>query len=163
MRWATIRTIRLTGLTAILLLNFSALAVAHLGETPDQVKERLGKPTEILGSDGVPVPTPADSAYLYFFPGYILGFYFKEGACGEIRVIHYKTSGTFTMEEVKADFEKATGVASEGCDQTDEDDLKSIVSRDHQCLARTNDPLILFIEDLSFFAYEATAASRSDK
>src|SRR6266404_1295386 len=61
MRSATIRTIRLTGLAAILLLNFSGLAVAHLGETPDQVKERLGKPTEILGSDGVPVPAPATS------------------------------------------------------------------------------------------------------
>jgi hypothetical protein len=98
------RTIRLTGLAAILLLNFSGLAVAHLGETPDHVKERLGKPTEILGSDGVSVPAPAD-----------------------------------------------------------EDDLKSIVSRDHQCLARTNDPLTLFIENFRFFAYEATAASRSGK
>jgi hypothetical protein len=96
-----VRAIQLTGLAAILLLNFSGLAVAHLGETPDHVKERLGKPTEILGSDGVPVPAPGDFAYLYFFPG----------------------------------------VASQGCDQTDEDDLKGIVSRDRQCLARTNDPL----------------------
>jgi|ERR1700730_10581397 hypothetical protein len=156
------RTIRLTGLAAVLLLNFSGLAIAYLGETPDQVKERLGKPTEILGSDGVPVPAPADIGYLYFFPRYMLGFYFKDGACGEIRVIRYKRSGPFTMEEVKADFEKATGVASEGCDQIDEDDLKSIVSRDRQCLARTNDPLTLFIEDFRFFTYEATTASRSD-
>src|SRR5258708_22207320 len=117
------RTIRPSGLAAILLLNFSGLAVAHLGETPDQVKERLGKPAEILGSDGVPVPAPADIAYLYLFPGYMLGFYFKDGSCGEIRVINYKSRGAFTMEEVKADFEKATGVSSEGCDQTDEDDL----------------------------------------
>jgi hypothetical protein len=142
-----------------MLLSFSGLAVAQLGETPDQVKERLGKPMEILGSDGVPVPAPADIAYLYCFPGYMLCFYFKGGACGEIRVIRFKSSSAFTMEEVKADFEKATGVASEGCDQTDEDDLKSIVSRDRQCLARTNDPLTLFIEDFSFFAYEATHAS----
>jgi len=157
------RTIRPTGLAAILLLNFSGLAVAHLGETPDHVKERLGKPTEILGSDGVPVPAPADIAYLYFFPGFMVGFYFKDGACGEIRVIRYKSTGPFTMEDVKTAFEDATRVASEGCDQTDEDDLKSIVSRDRQCLARTNDPLTLFIEDFKFFAYEATAASRLGK
>jgi hypothetical protein len=157
------RTIRLPGLAAILLLNFSGLAVAHLGETPDHVKERLGKPTEILGSDGVSVPAPADIAYIYFYPGFMVGFFFKDGACGEIRVVHYKSTGPFTMEEVKAAFEDATGVASEGCDQTDEDDLKSIVSRDHQCLARTNDPLTLFIENFRFFAYEATAASRSGK
>jgi hypothetical protein len=66
------RTIRLTGLAAILLLNFSGLAVAHLGETPDHVKERLGKPTEILGSDGVSVPAPADIAYIYFYPGFMV-------------------------------------------------------------------------------------------
>ena len=37
----------MTGLAAILLLSFSELA-SHLGDTPDQVRERFGPPTEIL-------------------------------------------------------------------------------------------------------------------
>jgi hypothetical protein len=79
------RTIRLTGLAAIVLLNFSGLAYAHLGDTPDQVRERFGTPTEILGSDGVPVPAPADTAYWYVVPHehFSVAFYFEDGTCGE--------------------------------------------------------------------------------
>jgi hypothetical protein len=90
-----------------------------------------------------------------------VAFYFEDGTCGEIRIIRSKNSDAFTIEDVKADFEEYTGVSSEGCEQVDEADIKSILSRDHKCLARTNDPITLFIEDLRFFAYEATAGSRS--
>lgn len=150
------RTIRLTG---------TGLAFAHLGDTPDQVRERFGPPTEILGSNGVPVPVPADIAYRYVVPHehFSVAFYFEDGTCGEIRIIRSKISDPFTIEDVKADFEEYTGVSSEGCEKVDEADLKSIVCLDRKCLARTNDPITLFIEDLRFFAYEATAGSRSGK
>jgi hypothetical protein len=58
------------------------------------------------------------------------------------------------MEDLQADFEEYTGVKSDGCSTVDESDLKSIVSTEQKCLARTVDPTTLYIEDFRYFAYE---------
>jgi hypothetical protein len=90
---------------------------------------------------------------------FFVAFYFEEGTCGEIRIIRNRNSDAFTIEDLKANFEEYTGVSSEGCKKIDEPDLKSIVSLDSKCIARTNDPTTLYIEDFRFFAYEIRSAS----
>jgi hypothetical protein len=128
--------------------------LAHLGDTPDQIKSQFGDPTTILGPGDA--PAPAEIAYWYVVTGrrFSVAFYFVDGTCGEIRVIRSSHSEPFTMEDLQADFEEYTGVKSDGCSTVDESDLKSIVSTEQKCLARTVDPTTLYIEDFRYFAYE---------
>jgi hypothetical protein len=58
------------------------------------------------------------------------------------------------MQDLRVHFEEYTGVQSDGCSWVDEPDLKSIVSTEQKCLARTVDPTTLYIEDFRYFAYE---------
>jgi hypothetical protein len=134
--------------------DFLSSALAHLGDTPDQIKSQFGDPTTILGPGDA--PAPAEIAYWYVVTGrrFSVAFYFVDGTCGEIRVIRSSHSEPFTMEDLQADFEEYTGVKSDGCSTVDESDLKSIVSTEQKCLARTVDPTTLYIEDFRYFAYE---------
>ena len=134
--------------------GFLSSDLAHLGDTPDRIKSQFGDPTMKLEPGDV--PAPADIAYWYVVAGkhFSVAFYFVDGTCGEIRIIRSSHSEPFSMEDLRADFEEYTGVQSDGCSAVDESDLKSIVSTEQKCLARTVDPTTLYIEDFRYFAYE---------
>jgi hypothetical protein len=123
-------------------------------ETRLTKKNQFGDPTRILGSGDA--PAPAEIAYWYVVTGkhFSVAFYFVDGTCGEIRIIRSSHSEPFTMQDLRVHFEEYTGVQSDGCSWADEPDLKSIVSTEQKCLARTVDPTTLYIEDFRYFAYE---------
>jgi hypothetical protein len=146
-----------------LLSYFSSALAAHLGDTPDQIKSQLGAPVFFLGPDlALKAPTPADIVYMYDAPGEkgSIAFYFKDGTCGAIMVIRSIHSDPFTIEDLRGNFEKYTGVQRAGCQEVDEPNNKSIVSIGRVCLGRTMDPTTLYIEDFRFFVTEAQERNR---
>jgi hypothetical protein len=140
---------------AFAVLSCFSSALAHIGETPDQIKARYGEPTFTLGTDEA--PSPADFAYLYVVTGQhvSVAFYFEEGTCGEIRIIRSGDSNPFSFEDLTANFQEYAGVQrGTGVEKVDDPDSKSLISREQQCVARTNDPFTLYIENFKFFTTE---------